>query len=95
MMFQIIVGLAAVMTASAFVGVKTTTRDAKTIVMAAEKSKSLPFLPQPPNIVGMPGDVGKTCETAIHQPLPSLANIYSVPFIYQTNNCQCPFSYSL
>jgi hypothetical protein len=66
MMFQIIVGLAAVMTASAFVGVKTTTRDAKTIVMAAEKSKSLPFLPQPANIVGMAGDVGKIYDAATH-----------------------------
>lgn len=83
MMFQIIVGLAAVMTASAFVGVQTTTRNAQTIVMAAEKSKSLPFLPQPPNIVGMPGDVGKTHDTAIHKPLPFLAIIFSVPFISQ------------
>jgi siroheme synthase len=74
MMFQIIVGLAAVMAASAFVGVKTTTRDSKAIVMAAEKSKSLPFLPQPPNIVGMAGDVGKTKDTVI---------IYSAPFISQ------------
>lgn len=89
-MFQIIVGLAAVMTASAFVGVQTTTRNAKTIVMAAEKSKSLPFLPQPPNIVGMPGDVGKTHDTAIHKPLLFLGN-YLFSTIYFPDNCHCPF----
>lgn len=69
MMLQIIVGLAAVMSASAFVGVQTTARSAKTIVMAAEKSKSLPFLPQPPNIVGMAGDVGEFHDTAMHRRL--------------------------
>jgi len=28
------------------------------VVMMADKSKSLPFLPQPPNLVGLPGDNG-------------------------------------
>ena len=59
MMLQIVVGLSAIMTASAFIGVQTTARKSQTVVMAGEKSKSLPFLPQPPNIVGMAGDVGK------------------------------------
>jgi hypothetical protein len=61
MMFQIVASLAAMLTASAFIGVQTPTRNSKTVVMMAEKSKSLPFLPQPPNIVGMAGDVGESC----------------------------------
>lgn len=35
------------------------------VIMMADKSKSLPFLPQPANLVGLPGDVGKNyiCHT--------------------------------
>lgn len=66
-MLQIVVGLSAIMTASAFIGVQTTTRKSQTVVMAGEKSKSLPFLPQPPNIVGMAGDVGKIQHIASRQ----------------------------
>lgn len=66
MMLQIFVGLSAIMTASAFVGVQTSARTSKTVVMAGEKSKSLPFLPQPPNIVGMAGDVGKNSTSCTY-----------------------------
>lgn len=30
----------------------------RSMTMMAEKSKSLPFLPQPPNLAGLAGDVG-------------------------------------
>lgn len=36
------------------------------VVMMADKSKSLPFLPQPANLVGLPGDVGKNCIRYVH-----------------------------
>ena len=58
MMLQIVVGMTALATVSAFIGGQVLPRNTKTIVMMADKSKSLPFLPQPPNIVGMAGDVG-------------------------------------
>ena len=58
MMLQIVVGLTMLATVSAFIGGQVLPRNSKTIVMMADKSKSLPFLPQPPNIVGMAGDVG-------------------------------------
>jgi hypothetical protein len=34
-------------------------KGARSMTMMADKSRSLPFLPQPPAIVGMTGDVGK------------------------------------
>lgn len=43
---------------SAFSITRSSNRPSTTITMMAEKSKSLPFLPQPANIVGMAGDVG-------------------------------------
>ena len=57
-MLQIVVGMTALATVSAFIGGQVLPKNTKTIVMMADKSKSLPFLPQPPNIVGMAGDVG-------------------------------------
>ena len=58
MMLQVVVCLSAMLSASAFIS-GSASRASKTVVMMADKSKSLPFLPQPPNIVGMAGDVGK------------------------------------
>jgi hypothetical protein len=35
-----------------------TSRKVTSSLQMAEKSQSLPFLPQPPNLVGIPGSVG-------------------------------------
>lgn len=58
-MIHSIVAFALLASASAFTGVRVTSRSSSNVVMMAEKSKSLPFMPQPVNIVGMAGDVGK------------------------------------
>ena len=60
-MLQIVLVLTAMASVSAFIGGQVSSRNSQAVVMMADKSKSLPFLPQPPNIVGMAGDVGTTC----------------------------------
>ena len=59
MMLQIVIGLTAVLSASAFIGGQVPSRNSKTVISMANKSKSIPFLPEPPNLAGMAGDVGK------------------------------------
>mmetsp|Transcript_31011 Transcript_31011/g.29619 ORF Transcript_31011/g.29619 Transcript_31011/m.29619 type:complete len:208 (-) Transcript_31011:232-855(-) len=58
MLRSIVVGVVLLAVTSAFSVTRSSNRPSTTITMAAEKSKSLPFLPQPQNIVGMAGDVG-------------------------------------
>ena len=50
--------LALLVSASAFAPVNTRTRSSATTIAMADKSSSLPFLPQPAATVGMVGDVG-------------------------------------
>ena len=61
MMYSVL-ALAFLASATAFTGVNVARRSSN-IVMMAEKSKSLPFMAQPVNIVGMAGDVGKTWQS--------------------------------
>jgi len=56
-MSRIFALLALVAIASAFQPARLS-RSSRTVTMMSEKSKSLPFMPQPPNLVGMPGDFG-------------------------------------
>lgn len=56
-MIHSILALALLSTAAAFNNLRVASKTSN-IVMMAEKSKSLPFMPQPANIVGMAGDVG-------------------------------------
>lgn len=56
-MFAIIALCALLSTAAAFNSAAPVRRGQ--VVMMAGKSQSLPFMPQPPNLVGMAGDVGK------------------------------------
>jgi hypothetical protein len=58
MLRSIVVGVVLLALTSAFSVTRSSNRPSTTITMAAEKSKSLPFLPQPQNIIGMAGDVG-------------------------------------
>lgn len=57
-MFKLTVVLLIAAVAVAFRATTFSSRSSFTQTMAA-KSKSLPFLPQPPNIVGLVGDVGE------------------------------------
>lgn len=59
MMNSVVLLVALICTASAFSGIKVASRSHSNIVMMAEKSKALPFMPRPPNLEGMVGDVGK------------------------------------
>jgi uncharacterized membrane protein len=58
MMYTVVSLVALVASASAFSVSRVSTRSSSNVVMMAEKSKSLPFMAQPVNIVGMAGDVG-------------------------------------
>lgn len=58
-MIHSVLAFALLASASAFTGVRVASRSSSNVVMMAEKSKSLPFMPQPANIVGMAGDVGE------------------------------------
>jgi len=51
----------------------------------ADKSKSLPFLPQPPNTVGYAGDVGMSFLFYYHILTNVVSNPYS-QFHYKSNN---------
>jgi hypothetical protein len=59
-MIHSIFALALLSTAAAFTNVRVASKSSNVVMMstAEGKSKSLPFLPQPANIVGMAGDVG-------------------------------------
>jgi light-harvesting complex I chlorophyll a/b binding protein 4 len=58
-MIHSIFALALLSTAAAFTNVRVASKSSNVVMMSTvEKSKSLPFLPQPANIVGMAGDVG-------------------------------------
>ena len=59
MIHSIVALVALFASATAFTGARVASRS--NVVMMAEKSKSLPFMPQPVNTVGMVGDVGKLC----------------------------------
>lgn len=56
-MYHLFALLLLAVTAEAFTSVMPT-RKMSNVLSMADKSKSLPFLPQPPNLVGMTGDVG-------------------------------------
>lgn len=59
MMYTVVSLVALVASASAFSVSRVSSRSSSNVVMMAEKSKSLPFMAQPVNIVGMAGDVGR------------------------------------
>jgi len=45
------------------------------------QSKSLPFLPQPPNLVGVVGEVGE-CACLVASLYPNLSNNYRLSFSF-------------
>eukprot|EP01038_Epipyxis_sp_PR26KG_P014227 gene14227-19090_t len=57
-MFQVLPLLLVIASVAAFHVPTASIRSSNTLVMMAEKSKSLPFLTQPPNLVGLYGEVG-------------------------------------